>query len=129
MNPIRGIITDIVQDVLDTLDQPASTMVRLPIYKVGELPPANERNRGCVVLIIDDEYGDYQTVCLKRNGKYVWERLIAQDHTHRGSTDQPQPPDSDGNSQQPVDNSSIVVYDKVIPHTDSPYRGGRGSAS
>jgi len=128
-NPSLGVIADILFDQTSTKPASASTMVRLPLYKVGELPPASELNRGCVALIMDDVYGDYQVVCLKRQGQYLWERTAALTHIHAGQQSGFQGPDSDGNSQQPVDQSTRKVYDDVTPTTHAPQFGGLPGAS
>lgn len=91
-----------------------STMVRLPIYPAGSLPPASEENHGCTVI---EEGGpmssDWLCVCLKRGGKYIWVRHVDLQHGHAGENDGSQPADSDGDSEQPVKENSI--WDFVFP--------------
>jgi hypothetical protein len=97
------------------LDMPNnSSMTRLPVYPSGSLPPAGKENHGCMVI---EEGGpmnsDWTCVCLKRNGKYIWVRHVDLQHGHAGENDGKQPPDSAGNSQQPVDEQT--VWDYVFP--------------
>jgi len=88
-----------------------SSMTRLPIYGSGELPPAGKENHGCMVV---EEGGpmnsDWLCICLKRNGKYIWVRHVDLQHGHAGENDGQQPPDSDGDREQPVNEQSIWDY-------------------
>ena len=93
-----------------------STMTRLPIYGSGSLPPASEENHGCMVVESGGPMqSDWMCVCLKRNGSYVWVRHIDLAHGHAGQNDSVQRQDSDGDSQQPVNN--MTVWDFVFPTT------------
>lgn len=101
------------------LKQPRnSSMTRLPIYSAGSLPPACKENHGCIVI---EEGGpmnsDWTCVCLKRNGKYIWVRHVDLQHGHAGEDDGSQNPDSHGDSEAPVKESS--VWDYVFPTSDS----------
>ena len=91
-----------------------STMVRLPVYPAGSLPPASKENHGCTVI---EEGGpmssDWLCVCLKRNGTYLWVRHVDLAHGHAGENDGTQPNDSNGDKEQPVEEQS--VWDFVFP--------------
>lgn len=129
-DPKKGILGDVVTDEKSAGEPPTgSTMVRLPIYTVGELPPASEMNRGCTALLIDDQYGDYIVVCLKRNGTFLWERQSPLTHIHSGQEDGTQAPDSAGHSEQPVKQDTKKIFDAVTPTTESPRFGGVSGAS
>ena len=62
---------------------------------------------------------DWLCVCLKRRGTYFWVRHIDLNHIHQDQDDGRQPPDSDGDGEQPVDEGTI--WDKVAPTTDEAY--------
>jgi hypothetical protein len=96
-----------------------SSMTRLPLYPSGELPPAGEENHGCMVIELDGPMSaDWVCVCLRRRGKYLWVRHVDLQHGHAGENDGLQPPDSDGDREQPVDEQSI--WDYVFPTSDKP---------
>jgi hypothetical protein len=93
-----------------------SSMTRLPLYKSGKLPPASEENHGCMVVELGGPMNsDWMCVCLQRNGSYYWVRHIDLSHGHAGQNDSAQRPDSDGDSQQPINNQTI--WDYVFPTT------------
>jgi hypothetical protein len=100
------------------LDRPNnSSMTRMPIYPSGELPPPGKENHGCTVIEEDGPMeSDWLCVCLKRRGKYIWVRHVDLAHGHAGENDGEQPPDSAGDSEQPVDEQSI--WDFVFPTSD-----------
>lgn len=81
----RLMVSSIIRDE-ESKEQPQNTtMVRLPIYKSGNIPPATKENLGCMIVIQDDEYGwDFVAVCLAKNGEYFWNRLSYHSHEHRG---------------------------------------------
>jgi hypothetical protein len=91
-----------------------SSMVRLPVYPSGELPPASRENHGCIVI---EEGGpmssDWLCVCLKRNSNYIWVRHVDLQHGHAGENDGEQPRDSANDVEQPVQEQS--VWDYVFP--------------
>jgi hypothetical protein len=128
-DPKRPVIQDVIYDTKSTAPAQASTMVRLPIYAVGELPPATEENRGCLALVINDTYGDYLVCCLNRNGTFLWERMSALTHTHKGQLPGTQANDSRGDTEQPVIQDTSTIFDEVTPTTDSPQFGGLSGAT
>lgn len=93
-----------------------SAMTRLPVYPAGEIPPASEENLGCMII---EEGGpmdsDWLCVCLRRQGSFYWVRHIDMAHGHAGENDGKQPPDTDGDGQQPVEEQAI--WDFVFPTT------------
>lgn len=98
-----------------------STMTRMPIYPTGELPPPGKENHGCTVIEEDGPMNsDWLCVCLKRNGKYIWVRHVDLAHGHAGENDGKQPPDSDKDIEEPVNEQS--VWDYVFPTSDKPMR-------
>jgi len=102
------------QDKLKMPDN--SSMTRLPIYPSGSLPPASAENHGCMVVESGGPMqSDWMCVCLQRNGSYYWVRHIDLSHGHAGQNDSSQRPDSDGDSQQPINNQTI--WDYVFPTT------------
>ncbi|ATW62782.1 hypothetical protein SCBWM1_gp98 [Synechococcus phage S-CBWM1] len=83
-----------------------SSMTRLPYYPSGEFPPAEEGNRGCVIVEENGPQGDdWLMVCLRRNGEYKWVRMSDRLHYHEG-----QLPDSAGDEQD-------RTFDKIIETT------------
>ena len=96
-----------------------SSMTRLPLYPSGELPPPGEENHGCMVIELDGPMSaDWVCVCLRRRGEYLWVRHVDLQHGHAGENDGKQPPDSDNDSEEPVDEQS--VWDYVFPTSDKP---------
>ena len=60
-----------------------NSMVRLPVYASGSLPPASAENVGCVIVQTNGFQGlDWLTVCLKRSGGYKWVNMMDRLHTH-----------------------------------------------
>lgn len=111
----------LVADAAEKLKTPNnSTMVRLPIYSAGELPPPGPENVGCTVIEESGPMGsDWLCVCLKRNGKYFWVRHVDLSHAHAGGDDGTQPPSASGERQNPVymgTTSSHVAPTTGIPH-------------
>ncbi len=97
-----------------------SAMTRLPVYPSGKLPPPTKENIGCMAVEEGGPCGsDWLCVCLKRRGSYYWVRHIDLNHIHADQDDGIQAPDSDGNSQEPVDEGPI--WDLVAPTTDKAY--------
>ena len=93
-----------------------STMVRLPVYPTGTLPPASKENHGCTVIEEGGPMGsDWLCVCLKRQGKYIWVRHVDLAHGHAGENDGKQPPDTSGDGELPVNQQTI--WDYVFPTT------------
>lgn len=93
-----------------------SSMTRLPCYESGTLPPASKENVGCVVVECGGPLqSDWMCVCLQRNGEYYWVRHIDASHGHAGQNDSTERPDSDGNSQAPINNQT--VWDYTFPTT------------
>jgi len=91
-----------------------STMVRLPVYPAGTLPPASLENHGCTVIEEDGPMdSDWLCVCLKRQGQYIWVRHVDLQHGHAGENDGLQPLDSGGDVEPPVDEQA--VWDFVFP--------------
>jgi len=107
----------LAQEIQNKLKMPNnSTMVRLPIYPAGSLPPASAENHGCTVI---EEGGpmssDWLCVCLQRQGSYYWVRHIDMAHGHSGQNDGMQPPDTSGDGEQPVNQQTI--WDFTFPTT------------
>lgn len=93
-----------------------SVMTRLPLYPSGKLPPAVKENHGCMVIEMDGPLeSDWVCVCLKRQGSYYWVRHVDLAHGHAGENDGKQPPDTDGDGEQPVNQQTI--WDYVFPTT------------
>jgi hypothetical protein len=93
-----------------------SSMTRLPCYETGNLPPASKENVGCMVVESGGPLqSDWLCVCLQRNGVYYWVRHIDASHGHAGQNDSTERPDSDGNSQAPINNQT--VWDYTFPTT------------
>lgn len=122
-DPNRLFFGDPVADFDETkeAEQPKnSAMTRLPVYPSGSLPPAGAENIGCMVV---EEGGpcdsDWLCTCLKRRGEYLWIRHVDLNHIHADQDDGRQPPDSDGDGEEPVDEGPI--WDKVAPTTDKAY--------
>jgi hypothetical protein len=114
-------IQDVIRDKMDK-DAPAqsSTMVRMPMYPSGSLPPPGQDNLGCTVVELDGPCNsDWLCTCLRRRGKYLWIRHIDLNHIHQDQDDGRQPPDSSGDGEAPVDEGPI--WDKVAPTTDEAY--------
>ena len=97
-----------------------SDATRLQVFPSGSLPPADAENVGLMVV---EEGGpcdsDWLCVCLKRRGTWLWVRHIDLNHIHADQDDGRQPPDSDGDGEEPVDEGPI--WDKVAPTTDKAY--------
>lgn len=110
-----AVLDDVLWDegvLTDKTKQPnTGTMVRLPCYRKGEFPPATEENVGCMAVEINGPMGgDWLCVVLKRQGKYIWVRHVDLQHGHAGENDGKQPPDSAGDSEQPVNEQSVWDY-------------------
>jgi hypothetical protein len=99
-------------DKKDRLEMPDnSSMTRLPCYPSGSLPPASKENAGCMVVECGGPLqSDWLCVCLQRNGQYYWVRHIDASHGHAGQNDSTERPDSDGNSQAPINNQTVWDY-------------------
>lgn len=120
-----AVLNDVVYDPEDLTEEAAnrleipnnSTMVRLPIYPSGGLPPPCTENAGCIVIETGGPQGDdWLTVCLKRGGSYMWVRHIDRLHYHTG---QLQDNDTEGNGPD----SEARTYDSVIQTTGNPQEG------
>ena len=74
----------LAQGKQDQLKMPNNnSMVRLPVYASGSLPPASAENVGCVIVQTNGFQGlDWLTVCLKRSGGYKWVNMMDRLHTH-----------------------------------------------
>lgn len=119
-----AVLQDVIYDpesLTDTaggdLKQPNnSSMVRLPIYPAGQLPPPCEENHGCMVIELDGPMeSDWMCICMKRDERYLWVRHCDLAHGHAGGNDCSQAPDSLGNRQNPV--MMAAVSDKCFPTT------------
>ena len=73
----EGVLTE------KTFQPNTGTMVRLPCYGSGEMPPCNEENAGLVIVELNGFDGmDWCTVCLKRANGYKWVNLMDRLHIH-----------------------------------------------
>lgn len=98
-----------------------SSMVRLPIYPSGELPPPCKENHGCTVIEEDGPMeSDWACVCMKRDGEYHWVRHADLSHGHAGGNDGSQAPDSLGNRQNPI--MMGTVGDGAFPTTAKQFK-------
>lgn len=124
-----ALLNDVIYDPQNLTDQAASsleipnnsTLVRIGGYPSGNLPPANEQNRGCTVIELDGPMNsDWLCTCLKRNGEFIWVRHCDLQHGHAGANDSTQPVDSSGNRQSP--SQAGAVWDKVYPTSAEPMK-------
>jgi len=97
-----AVLDDVLWDegvLTEKTKQPnTGTMVRLPCYGSGEMPPCNEENAGLAIVELNGFDGmDWCTVCLKRSGGYKWVNLMDRLHIHDS-----QDPDSDGDAEYTV---------------------------
>ena len=97
-----GVVRDVIWDegvLTEKTKQPnTGTMVRLPCYASGEMPPCNAENAGLAIVQLNGFDGmDWCTVCLKRSGGYKWVNLMDRLHIHDS-----QDPDSHGDSEGTV---------------------------
>ena len=93
-----------------------SSMTRLPVYDVDEVPLPSEDNHGCLIIENNGPMnGDWICVCVKRDGKFYWVRLADLAHGHAGGNDGSQQVDSMGNRQNPV--MQGATGDGVFPTT------------
>lgn len=100
---------NLVSEAAEKLEMPNnSSMVRLPVYPAGQLPPPDKVNLGCTVI---EEGGpmnsDWVCVCLKRDGKHIWVRHGDLAHGHAGGNDITSQVDSAGNRPGPGQIPSI----------------------
>ena len=106
-----------------------STMTRCPVYQPGELPPACEENHGCMVIENGGPMSsDWLCVCLKRNGKYIWVRHMDLAHGHAGGQDNPQKPDSAGDSEVPTQETTVWDYAFPTSQKEMPKSSGYGTS-
>jgi hypothetical protein len=128
-----GVVRDVIWDegvLTKKTEQPdTGTMTRLPCYESGEFPPATKENVGLMAVELNGPMnGDWLCVVLKRQGKYIWVRHIDLQHGHAGGQDNPQPPDSAGDSEVPTNQTTI--WDFAFPTSDKamPKSSGFGTS-
>jgi hypothetical protein len=76
-----------------------------------ELPSASVENLGLRLVLLGNSEA-FETVCLLRNGTFVWEKLCPLTHGHGGGHTQNQQRDSGGDLQMPVD--QLPINDEVF---------------
>ena len=119
-DPNKLVVGNVLHDENSAAPAVGTTMTKLPLSPSGSLPPASAANLGCTVVELDGPCNsDWLCTCLRRRGKYLWIRHIDLNHMHADQDDGKQPPDSDGDSEQPVNEGPI--WDKVAPTSDKAY--------
>lgn len=101
------IVSNIIRDEESKEAPKNTTMVRLPAYPKGSLPPATKENLGCMIVVESKAYDwDFICVCLGKGGSYYWVPLSHHNHEHKGLLVEGEPHEAD------------FAFDQVYPTTD-----------
>jgi hypothetical protein len=89
-----------------------------------ELPIPCLENLGVKIIILTEKEA-YNSVCLLRNGEYVWEAMCPLKHGHSSGDTQDQARDAGGDLEMPIEQGAI--NDEVFGTSVTPYIKNSGT--